>query len=146
MKKNLCVSSHSNVDESHALGRQEIDAGDLETLDALLPPNAGERKTLADLIFAKLDSKELTSNAAIQKVHHGEYFAKTSNTHLIQIVTFLDRNAPDPAAGLNPQVVEAYSKFVCFLSHIYRLLHVYILDLVYYCAPTSLDLCPSFSK
>ena len=130
------------------LGRQEIDAGDLETLDALLPANAGERKTLADLIFAKLDSKELTSNAAIQKVHHGEYFAKKnkSNTHLILIVTFIDGNAPDPAAGLNPQVVEAYSKFVCFLSHIYRLLHVFILDLVYYYAPTSLDLYPSFSK
>jgi len=69
----------------------EIDAGDLETLDTLLPANAGERKTLADLIFAKLDSKEGTSNAAIQKVYQ-------------------DRNAPDPAAGLNPQVVEAYSK------------------------------------
>ncbi|KAF8803750.1 cell adhesion protein byn-1 [Phlegmacium glaucopus] len=69
----------------------EIDAGDLETLDALLPANAGERKTLADLIFAKLDSKEVTSNATIQKVYQ-------------------DRNAPDPAAGLNPQVVEAYTK------------------------------------
>jgi hypothetical protein len=143
LKKNSCVSSHSNVDESHVLGRQDIDAGDLETLDALLPANAGERKTLADLIFAKLDSKELTS---IQKVHQGDYFVKTSNTHLIQIVTLIDRNAPDPAAGLNPQVVEAYSKFVCFLSRIYRLLHVFILDLVYYCAPTSLDLCPSFLK
>ena len=53
----------------------------METLDALLPANAGERKTLADLIFAKLDSKEPTSNAAIQKVHHGENFAKTSNSH-----------------------------------------------------------------
>jgi hypothetical protein len=146
LKKNSCVSSHSNIDESHTLGRQEIDAGDLETLDALLPANAGERKTLADLIFAKLDSKELTSNAAIQKVHQGGYFAQTSNAHLIQIGTFIDRNAPDPAAGLNPQVVEAYSKFICFLSHIYRRLHVFILDLVYYCVPTSPDLCPSFSK
>ena len=75
------------------MGRQEIDSGDLETLDALLPANAGERKTLADLIFAKLDSNEHTS---------------------------IDRSAPDPAAGLNPQVVEAYSKFVCCPSHIYR--------------------------
>lgn len=117
----------------------------METLDALLPANAGERKTLADLIFAKLDSKELTSSAAIQKVHPGEYFAKTSNIHLIQIVNFIDRNAPDPAAGLNPQVVEAYSKFISFLSHLPSLT-CFILDLVYYCAPTSLDLCPSFSK
>lgn len=85
----------------------------METLDALLPANAGERKTLADLIFAKLDSKEeVTSNAAIQKVYQGEYlhFAKTSKVDINQIVTSIDRNAPDPAAGLNPQVVEAYTK------------------------------------
>ncbi|KAF8914150.1 cell adhesion protein byn-1 [Gymnopilus junonius] len=69
----------------------EIDAGDMETLDALLPTNAGERKTLADLIFAKLDSGEVTSTAAIQKVQQ-------------------NREAPDPAAGLNPSVVEAYTK------------------------------------
>ncbi|KDR83487.1 hypothetical protein GALMADRAFT_219315 [Galerina marginata CBS 339.88] len=69
----------------------EIDAGDMETLDALLPSNAGERKTLAELIFAKLDSGEVTSTAAIQKVHQ-------------------EREAPDPAAGLNPSVVEAYTK------------------------------------
>ena len=58
------------------VGMQEIDAGDLETLDALLPANAGERKTLADLIFAKLDNNEVTSNAAIQKVYQGEHFVK----------------------------------------------------------------------
>ena len=91
MKKSSYVQSHLNVDGPHTLGRQEIDSGDLETLDALLPANAGERKTLADLIFAKLDNKEHIST---------------------------DRNTPDPAAGLNPQVVEAYSKFVCFLNHI----------------------------
>ena len=93
----------------------------METLDALLPANAGERKTLADLIFAKLDSKEFTSNAAVQKVYQGEYFAKTSNEHPSQTVTSTDRKAPDPAAGLNAQVVEAYSKFLCFLDHIYYL-------------------------
>ncbi|KAF8204826.1 cell adhesion protein byn-1 [Pholiota molesta] len=69
----------------------EIDAGDMETLDAFLPANAGERKTLADLIFAKLDSGEVVSTAAIKKVHQ-------------------DHDAPDPAAGLNPAVVEAYTK------------------------------------
>lgn len=79
LKRNLCVLNRSSVDLTHALGWQEIDAGDLETLDTLLPANAGERKTLADLIFAKLDSKEVTSNAAIQKVYQGEYFTKASN-------------------------------------------------------------------
>lgn len=45
----------------------------METLDALLPHNAGERKTLADIIFAKLDSNNDTQNAAvIQKVPQGE--------------------------------------------------------------------------
>ena len=50
---------------------QEIDAGDMEALDTFLPANAGERKTLADLIFAKLDGGEVVSTATIQKVHQG---------------------------------------------------------------------------
>jgi len=50
---------------------QEIDAEDMQTLDALLPTNAGERQTLADLIFAKLDGGEVTSTATIQKVYQG---------------------------------------------------------------------------
>lgn len=50
---------------------QEIDADDLDTLDALLPKNSGERKTLADLIFAKLDSGETGGAAVIQKVRQG---------------------------------------------------------------------------
>ncbi|KAF9569439.1 cell adhesion protein byn-1 [Agrocybe pediades] len=75
----------------------EIDAEDMEALDTLHPANAGERKTLADLIFAKLDSGEVTSAAAIQKVHQ-------------------DKEAPDPAAGLNPTVVEAYTKIGMLLK------------------------------
>ena len=87
----------------------------METLDTLLPANAGERKTLADLIFAKLDSKEITPSATIQKVHQGGCFSqKNIKCNLIPIAICIDRNAPDPAAGLNPQVVEAYSKFVYF--------------------------------
>ena len=30
----------------------------MKALDALLPANAGERRTLADIIFSKLDSLE----------------------------------------------------------------------------------------
>lgn len=30
----------------------------MKTLDALLPSNAGERKTLADMIFSKLEESE----------------------------------------------------------------------------------------
>jgi hypothetical protein len=43
----------------------------MEALDTFLPANAGERKTLADLIFAKLDSGEVVSTATIQKVRQG---------------------------------------------------------------------------
>lgn len=45
----------------------------MQTLDALLPSNAGERKTLADIIFAKLDGGEANSTAMIQKVQQGQY-------------------------------------------------------------------------
>lgn len=50
---------------------QEIDEEDLQTLDTLLPPNAGERKTLADIIFSKIDSGDTASAAKIEKVHQG---------------------------------------------------------------------------
>ncbi|KAH6915219.1 cell adhesion protein byn-1 [Coprinopsis sp. MPI-PUGE-AT-0042] len=75
----------------------EIDAGDMEALDAFHPHNSTERRTLADLIFSKLDGQDSAPVAAIQKVHQ-------------------DREAPDPALGLNPTVVEAYTKVGLFLS------------------------------
>jgi hypothetical protein len=37
-------------------GFQEIDEGDIQALDVLHSSNAGERRTLADLIFSKLES------------------------------------------------------------------------------------------
>ncbi|KAJ3878777.1 Bystin-domain-containing protein [Lentinula edodes] len=75
----------------------EIDSGDMETLDALLPHNPGERKTLADIIFAKLDSHGTQNTAAIQKVQQ-------------------DRSKPNPALGLDPKVVESYTKLGFFLQ------------------------------
>ncbi|KAJ7929175.1 Bystin-domain-containing protein [Mycena leptocephala] len=74
----------------------EIDEGDLETLDALHPHNAGERRTLADIIFAKLESGETENAAVIKKVQQ-------------------DREKPDPALGLDPRVVESYTKLGVFL-------------------------------
>ncbi|KAJ7667609.1 Bystin-domain-containing protein [Mycena polygramma] len=74
----------------------EIDEGDLETLDALHPHNAGERRTLADIIFAKLESGETENAAVIKKVHQ-------------------DREKPDPALGLDPKVVASYAKLGMFL-------------------------------
>jgi hypothetical protein len=52
---------------------KEIDEEDMQTLDALLPSNAGERKTLADIILAKLDGGEANPTAMIQKVQQGQY-------------------------------------------------------------------------
>lgn len=43
----------------------------METLDALMPSNAVERRTLADIIFAKIDSAEAGNAAVIQKVQQG---------------------------------------------------------------------------
>ncbi|KAF7331751.1 hypothetical protein MKEN_00054900 [Mycena kentingensis (nom. inval.)] len=78
----------------------EIDEGDLETLDALHPHNAGERRTLADIIFAKLEGGASSNAAVIQNVQQ-------------------DRERPDPALGLDPKVVEAYEKLGTFL-HKYK--------------------------
>ncbi|KAJ3919856.1 Bystin-domain-containing protein [Lentinula edodes] len=72
----------------------EIDPDDLETLDALLPHNIDERRTLADVIFSKLDENV----GAIQKVQQK------------------DRSRPDPALGLDPMVVEMYTKLGLYLS------------------------------
>jgi essential nuclear protein 1 len=70
----------------------------MKTLDALLPANSGERRTLADIIFAKLDSGEVRDAAVVQNVSRG------------------DHGKPDPALGLNPKVVEVYTKCVVSLS------------------------------
>uniref|UniRef100_A0A0W0G4A6 Beta-glucuronidase C-terminal domain-containing protein n=1 Tax=Moniliophthora roreri TaxID=221103 RepID=A0A0W0G4A6_MONRR len=96
-----------DVDEDDVLGEDEnledveevfeIDEDDMETLDQLLPHNSGERKTLADIIFAKISEHEAAKNAAvIQKVQQ-------------------NKDAPDPALGLDPKVVEAYTKLGEFL-------------------------------
>jgi hypothetical protein len=55
----------------------------METLDALLPANAGERRTLADIIFSKLENVEQSNAAIIQKSHQGCLI------HVIYIKTIL---------------------------------------------------------
>ncbi|KAH7916148.1 Bystin-domain-containing protein [Hygrophoropsis aurantiaca] len=75
----------------------KIDSGDIQTLDTLLPANSGDRRTLADVIFAKLESGQTGNAAVIQKVQQ-------------------DKEHPDPALGLDPRLVEAYSKIAIVLS------------------------------
>ncbi|KAG1753159.1 Bystin-domain-containing protein [Suillus lakei] len=73
-----------------------LDSGDIQALDALLPSNSGERRTLADIIFAKLESGETNGVNVMQKVQQ-------------------DQEHPDPALGLDPRLVESYSKLAIFL-------------------------------
>ncbi|KAK7471119.1 snoRNA-binding rRNA-processing protein [Stygiomarasmius scandens] len=81
----------------------EIDAGDMETLDALLPHSSGERKTLADIIFAKLEE-----SGNLEQTPH-------ANAATIQKVQ-QDRSKPNPALGLDPRVVETYTKAGLWLT------------------------------
>ncbi|KAI6046463.1 Bystin-domain-containing protein [Pisolithus marmoratus] len=75
----------------------QLDSTDMQTLDTLLPANIGERRTLADVIFSKLESgKQPDGVAVVQKVQQ-------------------DKQCPDPALGLDPRLVEAYSKLAIFL-------------------------------
>lgn len=74
----------------------QLDSGDIQALDALLPSNSGERRTLADIIFAKLESGETNGVNVMQKVQQ-------------------DQEHPDPALGLDPRLVESYSKLAIFL-------------------------------
>jgi essential nuclear protein 1 len=74
----------------------QLDSGDIQALDALLPSNSGERRTLADIIFAKLESGETNGINVMQKVQQ-------------------DQEHPDPALGLDPRLVESYSKLAIFL-------------------------------
>ncbi|KAI0288277.1 Bystin-domain-containing protein [Russula brevipes] len=78
-------------DDERELIFQEIDERDIRALDALHSSNAGERKTLADLIFSKLEGQTTVIRTTID-VPPG------------------DDEAPDPAEGLDPKVVEVYTK------------------------------------
>ncbi|KAI0676769.1 cell adhesion protein byn-1 [Trametes maxima] len=74
------------------VSKAEVDEDDMRALDALLPANAGERRTLADIIFSKLDNLESGKSAVAEEKQRDP-----------------DR-APDPAAGLDPKVVDVYTK------------------------------------
>ncbi|KAJ8590753.1 Bystin-domain-containing protein [Rhizopogon salebrosus TDB-379] len=74
----------------------QLDSGDIQALDALLPSNSGERRTLADIIFSKLESANSNGVNVTQKVQQGQ-------------------EHPDPALGLDPRLVESYSKLAIFL-------------------------------
>ena len=45
---------------------QQVDPGDMKTMDALLPANQVERRTLADMIFSKLNEVETGQKTVIR--------------------------------------------------------------------------------
>lgn len=79
-------------------------------MDALLPPNSGERRTLADIIFSKIEEGETGGAAVIQKVQQGDYLRPSVLGNFIDFHS--DHEKPDPALGLDPKVVETYKKSV----------------------------------
>ncbi|EJD54136.1 Bystin-domain-containing protein [Auricularia subglabra TFB-10046 SS5] len=87
--------SDRDVDEE-VYEELEIDEADMHALDALLPSNSGERRTLADMILNKLDQADA-----------GEY--DSDGDDAVSLKSDSDA-APDPAEGLNPKVVEAYTR------------------------------------
>ena len=71
------------------LTKQDIDPEDHKTLDALAPAAHGEgSKTLADLIFSKMEGGAVTQGMEDEE----------------------EEGPPDPRKGLNPKVVEVYTK------------------------------------
>ncbi|KAG0698844.1 Bystin-domain-containing protein [Suillus ampliporus] len=85
------MSDHGDAEDMF-----QLDSGDIQALDTLLPSNSGERRTLADIIFAKLESGETNGVNVMQKVQQ-------------------DHEHPDPALGLDPRLIESYSKLAIFL-------------------------------
>lgn len=51
--------------------KQQLDSADVHALDTLLPPNSGERRTLADVIFSKLENSKSGNVTVIQKAQQG---------------------------------------------------------------------------
>ena len=84
----------------------------MQTLDALLPPSSGERKTLADLIFAKLDSGETEEGGVVRFKTTAQQGAPIPHAYYLSFSPSADPDHPDPALGLDPRVVEAYNKYV----------------------------------
>ncbi|KAG8765067.1 snoRNA-binding rRNA-processing protein [Ceratobasidium sp. 428] len=84
----------------------EIDPEDMTALDALMPPNVETRKTLADMIMEKLNAADASTDGAGVKEVHISTAAETRRD-----------GPPNPAEGLNPKVVEVYTKVGQLLNH-----------------------------
>jgi essential nuclear protein 1 len=113
---NYCLLSVWNTDIRQT--SQEIDPDDMTTLDALMPSNVETRKTLADMIMEKLNAADNSpEGTAAKKVristtadsHEGSY-NNVLQPELYSNYWRCSEGPPNPAEGLNPKVVEVYSK------------------------------------
>jgi essential nuclear protein 1 len=95
---------------------QEIDPDDMTTLDALMPSNVESRKTLADMIMEKLNAADSSlEGATAKKVRISTKDSREGSFFHAPIESILNSSLdedgpPNPAEGLNPKVVEVYSK------------------------------------
>ncbi|RSH91038.1 snoRNA-binding rRNA-processing protein [Saitozyma podzolica] len=86
----------------------DIDPADHATLDALAAPAPGDgagSKTLADLIFSKMEGGAVTQG--IDEEGEWAHWNREKEEH---------EGPPDPRKGLNPKVVEVYTKVGYLLS------------------------------
>ncbi|RDB25747.1 Bystin [Hypsizygus marmoreus] len=84
---------YMNVNEEEGLLRSlDLDASDLAVLENLHPSDHAERKTLADIILSKMGAAE------------GVAFPAVSPTQTQK------HDSSDPAAGLDPRIVELFTK------------------------------------
>lgn len=68
----MFVSSPScRSDRASHVKWQQLDSADVHALDTLLPHNSGERRTLADVIFSKLENSKSGNVSVIQKIQQG---------------------------------------------------------------------------
>ncbi|KAG8745783.1 snoRNA-binding rRNA-processing protein [Ceratobasidium sp. 414] len=84
----------------------EIDPEDITALDTLMPSNVETRKTLADMIMEKLNAADASPEGTVAKK--------------VRISTRAEARQdgpPNPAEGLNPKVVEVYTKVGQLLNH-----------------------------
>ncbi|KAG8721992.1 snoRNA-binding rRNA-processing protein [Ceratobasidium sp. 394] len=84
----------------------EIDPEDMTALDALMPSNVETRKTLADMIMEKLNAADASPEGVVAK-----------KVRISTTVEAHQDGPPNPAEGLNPKVVEVYTKVGQLLNH-----------------------------
>lgn len=91
---------------------QHIDPEDAKALDVFLPANAEERRTLADIIFEKLQNVEEGDDAASVVSGRKPRGSVPSQRSTFTLTATPESKGLDPTAGLDPKVVAVYTKLV----------------------------------